>query len=88
MPENPRPSTSFILRIEHNAGAALVGPIGCGPVEQYGDAIAKADEEEDVGGQPEQPREDARETKAAQIHHGGHAADGGEVAVIGVVEWL
>jgi len=39
-----------------------------------------------VHDQPEPPRQHARQLEPAQVHHRGHAADGGEVAEVAVAE--
>ena len=45
---------------QHDARAALVGPVGQRPVEQDADPVSKADQEDYVRGQPEPPGEQAR----------------------------
>lgn len=50
---------------QHDARAALVGPVGQRPVEQHADPVAKADQEDYVRGQPEPPGEQARELEPA-----------------------
>ena len=65
---------------------ALVGPVGPGPVGQHQQAAAETDEKKDVGGQPEPPGHQARETQAAQVDDRRAAADRRQVAVVAVGE--
>src|SRR5215831_17223045 len=67
-------------------GAALEGDVVPQPDERDQEAVADLDQEEDVDHAPEQPAEEAGQLDAAELHHGGVAADGGEVALVAVAE--
>src|SRR3954469_19729599 len=60
---------------EDDARAARVREIGPRPVDEHDDAVAKADEEENMDQQPEPPRKEAGHLELRQLHHGEIAAD-------------
>ena len=51
--------------VQDEASAALVGEVRPGPLEQHDEAIAEADEKEDVHEQPAEPGEESRQAQAA-----------------------
>ena len=65
---------------------ALVAPVRPGPAEHHREPVAEADQEEDVRGEPEPPRQRTRQAQPAQVHDGCHAADGRQVAVVAIPE--
>lgn len=52
---------------DDDPGIALVAEVGHGPIQQHHRAVAEADQEEDVRGQPEQPCREAREAETVQV---------------------
>src|SRR6185295_17576990 len=69
---------SLLFVAEDDARAALVGEIGPGPVDEHDEPAAESDQEVDVQGQPEPPRQDSGQAQARQLRHGRVTADGGE----------
>src|SRR5216684_1539608 len=68
------------------AGAALVGEIGPGPLDENQQAVAKSDEEKNVDEKPGQPGDESGDVNLAELGDGGGAADGGQAAFVVVVE--
>src|SRR5262245_27441637 len=69
-----------------DAGAAVIGHIGPGPIDEDGEPVAKADQEPDMGEAPGEPGGETGETKAAEIGDRRLAADGREIAVVAIGE--
>src|SRR6185295_6331975 len=66
--------------------AALPAQVGPGPFEEDEEAIAEADQEQDVHEEPGEPRGQAVELKAAHHRDRGGAADGRHAALVAVAE--
>ena len=69
-----------------DAGAAAVGKIGIGPLEQYGSAVAEADQKNEVNKQPRQPRWIAGQPESAHLRDSGGTANGRHRAFIPILE--
>ena len=79
---------SAVAAFGDEAGATIECCIGPGPIEEDDDAVAEADEEPEMREAPQQPGEKAGEADAAEIGDRRLAADGGEIAEVGVAERL
>ena len=66
----------------------MIAEIRPGPVDHHHESISETDQEEDVDQQPGKPGEEARELDSPEVGDGGSASDGGEAALVNVVEWL
>src|SRR5690606_20104243 len=77
---------SRLSRPQDDPRRPLVAPVGPGPVEHHHQPVAETDQEEDVRREPEPPGQRAGQPQLAQVHDRGHAADGGEVAVVAIAE--
>ena len=64
----------------------MVGEVRPGPLQDHQDAVAEADEEEDVDGQPGGPGNEAAEFDAPEIGDSRGAADRGERSFVAVAE--
>src|SRR6185295_5035414 len=71
---------------EDEAGAALVGEVRPGPGEQHHEAVAGADQEEDVDGEPGHPGHEARELEGAEGRDRSRAANSGERSLVVIAE--
>src|SRR5262249_30275484 len=67
-------------------GTALVGQIGPGPLKHDEDAVAEADEVEDVDAGPDKPGRQTSELEAPDLADGISTADGGKSAFVKVVK--
>src|SRR3569833_4204873 len=80
----------LLLDAGHHAGIALLAPVGRRPIDEYDEAIAKADQEIDVREQPEQPRGQSAELdfpeRRDKVHDGRVASDRRERSVVPVTE--
>src|SRR5437868_12622526 len=80
----------LLVDARQDPGVTLLAPVGRRPIDQYGDAVAKPDEEVDVREQPEEPRGETAELEVAhrrgEVDHRRIAPDGGQVAVVAVAE--
>ena len=68
------------------ARAAFVGRVGPRPLNEYQQAVAKADEKKNVDEQPGEPGDEAGDVDASELGDGGGAADGGQAALVPVVD--
>src|SRR5206468_3796207 len=66
--------------------SALAGQVGPGPLEHNEDAIAEADQEEDVHEAPGGPRWESRQAQPTEVGHSRGPSDGGEVPFVAVTE--
>ena len=60
-------------------GAAGVGDVGDGPLDQDQQPVAESDQEEDVDEDPGEPRDEAAEVEPAEIGDSAAAADHGQL---------
>src|SRR5207237_10103729 len=79
-------TTSVLDAAHDDARVALVAEVRPRPIEHDDEAVAEVDEKVDVRDEPHEPRREAREVQPADHHHGGIAADGGELAVVAILE--
>src|SRR5882757_4572222 len=68
------------------AGAALEGQVGPGPVHRHGQAVAKADEKIDMGEGPEQPGREPLDPQPPELGDSVAATDGRQDAEVAVAE--
>ena len=66
--------------------ATLEGQVVPRPVHQYGQAIAEADQEIDMGEAPDQPGHEAGKAKGPELGHGALAADRGHAPEVAIAE--
>src|SRR4051794_19853364 len=71
-------SRSGLLRVGDEARAALEGEVAPRPLHHHQQAIAKADEEQQMDEQPRHPRDEARDVDPAEVGDSGGASDGRE----------
>src|SRR5688572_13134923 len=74
------------LRSGDQARAAAPGQVGVGPAGDHHEAVAEADEEEDVHEQPEPPGDPAGHAELADRRDRRAAADGREQPLVLVLE--
>src|SRR6185436_1659796 len=67
--------------------ASLERDVAPCPVQRDDEAVAKSDQEIDVGDAPQHPGEETRDVQSAKLRHGPRAADCGQQSVIAVAEW-
>jgi len=68
------------------ARAALVGHVRPEPLDENQQAIAEANQEENVNEEPGKPGDEAGDVNFAELRDGGVAADGGQRTLVPVVE--
>jgi len=73
--------------IDDHTGRTLEGPIGPGPIDQDIEAVAKADQEEQVCGQPCDPARPAPQAHPAKECNRLAAPHGGRMTVVPILEW-
>ncbi len=74
--------------VQDQAGAALVSKVVQGPLKEHHEAVAEADQEDDVDQQPGHPGGKAGEPEAAQHRHRRLAPEGGHGTLILIAERL
>jgi len=86
--EGLRPGRSghFVVVAGDDAGAGFVDEVGPAPLEEDGEFVAEADEEEEVDEEPGGPGEDAAHLEATGLGDGAVLADDGHDAFVAVAE--
>src|SRR5512134_3692341 len=64
--------------------ASLEGEVRPGPLEHHQDSVAKADQEEDVDEDPEEPRHESRRLELADVGDAAPPPDHGELALVAI----
>ena len=70
-----RGGSEFVTTPGDQPRATLGGEIGPKPIERHDQPVAKANQKENVDSTPDQPSEDAAQTKPAKIHDRRFAPD-------------
>ena len=66
----------------------VVGEVAPGPLDHDDDAIAESDQKKDVDEEPRKPGEKSGDVHLAKVGDRGRTPNGGEAALVEIMEWL